>query len=97
MPLRLRRQRPLGVDCREPAEHAICRIEGAVLMPMAEIRTVWRNWPWRDKPIVVHCHHGMRSLRVVRFLRRTGIRLRPEHEGGIEAWSVEVDPSVPRY
>lgn len=90
--------RPFVLDCREPDEHAICRIEGATLMPMAEIpERLAELEPWRDKPIVVHCHHGVRSLRVVRFLREKGFAQAQSMKGGIDAWSVEVDPAVPRY
>jgi rhodanese-related sulfurtransferase len=52
---------------------------------------------WRDKPIVVHCHHGVRSLRVAKFLREKGFAHAQSMKGGIDAWSVEVDPAVPRY
>lgn len=86
------------LDCREPDEYAICRIEGAVLIPMAEIpERLAELEPWRDKPIVVHCHHGVRSLRVVRFLREKGFAQAQSMKGGIDAWSVDVDPAVPRY
>jgi rhodanese-related sulfurtransferase len=53
--------------------------------------------PWRDRRIVVTCHLGGRSLRAAQALQRAGF-LRVENlAGGIEAWSLTVDPSVPRY
>ena len=52
---------------------------------------------WKDKPLVVHCHHGMRSMRVANFLRANGFPQAQSMAGGIEAWSVEIDDSVPRY
>ena len=59
---------PLLLDCREPEEHAIAKIAGAVLIPMQEIpQRLAELEPWRDRPIVVHCHHGVRSLRVTKF------------------------------
>lgn len=94
----MREPRLCLLDCREPEEHAIARIEGAVLIPMAEIPARLAELePWRDEPLVVHCHHGVRSLRVVRFLRDKGFSQAQSMQGGIDAWSTEVDPSVPRY
>jgi rhodanese-related sulfurtransferase len=88
----------LLLDCREPDEHATARIEGAKLIPMREIpERLAELEPWRNKPIVVHCHHGMRSLRVAQFLRDSGFSRAQSMRGGIEAWSLEVDPGVPRY
>jgi rhodanese-related sulfurtransferase len=90
--------RPLLLDCRTAEEHAIAKIEGAVLIPMQEIaERLSELEPWREKPIVVHCHHGVRSLRVTHFLREKGFSQAQSMKGGIDAWSVEVDPSVPRY
>jgi rhodanese-related sulfurtransferase len=88
----------LLLDCREPDEHATARIEGARLIPMRDIpERLAELEPWRSKPIVVHCHHGMRSLRVAQFLRDNGFDRAQSMRGGIEAWSLEVDPGVPRY
>jgi rhodanese-related sulfurtransferase len=89
---------PLLLDCRTAEEYAIAKIEGAVLIPMQEIaERLSELEPWRDKPIIVHCHHGVRSLRVTHFLRDKGFPQAQSMKGGIDAWSVEVDPSVPRY
>jgi rhodanese-related sulfurtransferase len=86
------------LDCREPEEFAIARIDGARLIPMGEIPLRLAELePWRDKPIIVHCYHGVRSLRVARFLREKGFSQACSMRGGIEAWSVEIDPAVPRY
>jgi rhodanese-related sulfurtransferase len=88
----------LLIDCRTAEEHAIARINGSVLIPMQEIaERLAELEPWRDKPIIVHCHHGVRSLRVTHWLREKGFPLAQSMTGGIEAWSLEVDPSVPRY
>ena len=89
---------PFVLDCRTAEEHAIAKIEGAVLIPMQEIaERLSELEPWRDSPIIVHCHHGVRSLRVTHFLRDKGFSQAQSMKGGIDAWSVEVDPSVPRY
>ena len=88
----------LLLDCRTPEEFAIAKIDGAVLIPMQEIaERLAELEPWRDKPIIVHCHHGVRSLRVTHWLREKGFSFAQSMTGGIEAWSLEVDPAVPRY
>jgi rhodanese-related sulfurtransferase len=88
----------LLLDCREPDEHAITRIEGAVLIPMQTIpERLAELEPRRGDRIVVHCHHGVRSLRVARFLRARGFMAAQSMRGGIEAWSLEIDPATPRY
>jgi rhodanese-related sulfurtransferase len=88
----------LLLDCREPDEHAIARIGGAVLIPMQTIpERLAELEPHRTSRIVVHCHHGVRSLRVTRFLRERGFTSAQSMAGGIEAWSREIDPDVPRY
>jgi rhodanese-related sulfurtransferase len=90
--------RPLVLDCRTAEEYAIAKIEGSVLIPMQELaERLSELEPWRDSPIIVHCHHGVRSLRVTHFLREKGFSQAQSMKGGIDAWSVEVDPSVPRY
>jgi rhodanese-related sulfurtransferase len=88
----------LFLDCREPDEHAIARIEGAMLIPMQTIPERLADLePHRGSRIVVHCHHGVRSLRVARFLRERGFAHAQSMAGGIEAWSLEIDPATPRY
>lgn len=88
----------LLLDCREPDEHAIARIEGARLMPMQTVpERLAELEPYRASRIVVHCHHGVRSLRVARFLRDQGFARAQSMAGGIEAWSLEVDAATPRY
>lgn len=88
----------LLLDCREPDEHAIARIDGAVLIPMQTIpERLAELEPHRAGRIVVHCHHGVRSLRVARYLRERGFPQVQSMTGGIEAWALEVDPATPRY
>jgi len=83
------------IDVREPWEHSTARIEGSTLIPMRQVQERVSEIP-TDKPVVVHCHHGGRSLQVVRWLRQNGIEAH-NMTGGIDRWSVEVDPNVPRY
>lgn len=88
----------LLLDCREPDENALAKIDGAVLIPMQQIpERLAEIEAWRDRRIVVHCHHGGRSLRVTRFLRGNGFEMAQNMAGGIDAWTLEIDPSVPRY
>jgi rhodanese-related sulfurtransferase len=87
------------IDVRELKEHATSRIEGAELIPM---NTVPARLPYLDgladeKLLIVYCHHGMRSLNVVSWLRKQGVENCQSMAGGIEQWSAEVDPTVPRY
>lgn len=86
----------LVVDVREPWEHDVGSIEGAQLMPMQSVPAGHGSLP-RDRTIVVYCHHGMRSAMVADYLRAAGFSRVLNLEGGIDRWSVEVDPSVPRY
>lgn len=86
---------PLVVDVREPHEHAYSRIDGARLIPLATLHHAIGTLP-RDSEIVVYCHHGIRSAHAVDMLRRAGFPAR-NLSGGIDRWSVEVDPSVRRY
>ena len=84
------------IDVREPAEFAIARIEGAELIPMRTIPGAVARLGSGDERLIVFCHHGVRSLNAVHWLRGQGIEA-VSMAGGIDAWSVEVDPSVPRY
>ena len=85
------------VDVREPEEHAICRIDGAELIPMRTVPAHLQDLDGEEAPIIVFCHHGVRSLSVVDWLRRQGVENCQSMAGGIDLWSREVDPAVPRY
>ncbi len=88
----------LLVDCREPDEYALVRIDGAVLIPMQEIPQRMAEFaPHRDGRIVVHCHHGGRSLRAANWLRQNGFPQAQSMAGGIDAWAAEIEPALPRY
>ena len=88
----------LLIDCREREEYAIAKIGAAKLIPMSEIADRLRELePHQQRPIAVHCHHGGRSLRVVRWLREQGYSQVQNMTGGIDAWSQQIDPTVPRY
>jgi len=87
---------PLLIDVREPSEYDYCRIEGAQLKPMGDLMT-WINELDKEAAIVCQCHTGVRSLQVARYLQRLGFKKVFNLRGGIDAWSVQVDPNVPRY
>jgi len=84
------------VDVREPFEHELARIAGAELIPMRQIPENMSELP-TDKHLLIHCHHGGRSLRVTQYLRAQGFPAVSNIEGGIQAWSQRIDPTVPTY
>jgi adenylyltransferase/sulfurtransferase len=86
----------LLVDCREPWEYEVCRIAGAQLIPMGSVATHLQQLEAAED-VVVYCHHGRRSLDVVAWLQQQGVEGARSMAGGIERWSREIDPSVPRY
>ncbi len=88
----------LLLDCREPNEHATAKIEGSSLIPMQQIPDRLEELKsHQDSRIVVHCHHGGRSLRVTQWLQSQGFTQVQNMTGGIDAWSQQIDPAVPRY
>jgi len=95
---RARGEELLLIDVREPSEHARARIEGAKLMPLGQLETRLGELDgWRAKRVVIHCHHGGRSARACSLLRQHGFERVENLAGGIDAWSLTVDPGVPRY
>jgi sulfur-carrier protein adenylyltransferase/sulfurtransferase len=88
----------LLLDVREPAEIEKAAIEGSLRIPLADLPARLPELEaWRERPVVVHCHRGGRSARAARLLEERGFRDVANLAGGIEAWSLTVDPSVPRY
>jgi rhodanese-related sulfurtransferase len=85
------------IDVREPDEYLVSRIEGATLIPMRQISQQFERLEETTAPLIVFCHHGVRSLNVVQWMREQGISDCQSMAGGIDAWSREVDPKVPRY
>jgi adenylyltransferase/sulfurtransferase len=84
------------IDVREPFEFEIARIDGAKLIPLGEIPE-HANELDREQTLIVHCHSGRRSAQAVRLLKQHGFTNVYNLEGGIDAWSDFVDPSVPKY
>jgi adenylyltransferase/sulfurtransferase len=88
----------LLLDCRQPEEYATASIAGAVLIPMSELpQRLGELDAQRASRVVVHCHHGGRSLRVAHWLREQGFPQAQSMAGGIDEWAREIDPEVPRY
>jgi rhodanese-related sulfurtransferase len=87
------------VDVREPAEFAIAKISDAELIPMGSVPGQLQRLEAAadDAMVVVFCHHGVRSLQVVNWLRQQGVENCQSMSGGIDLWSLNVDPQVPRY
>ena len=85
------------LDVREPHEYQLCRIDGATLIPMREISQQFDRLEDSAATLIVFCHHGVRSLTVVNWLREQGLEECQSLAGGIDAWSRLVDPAVPRY
>jgi adenylyltransferase/sulfurtransferase len=84
------------LDVREPHEQAICRIEGATLIPLGELENRLGELP-RHKRILVHCKSGGRSARAVSRLRELGFSDVWNVSGGIIAWAREIDPKMSEY
>ena len=88
----------LLLDCRNPDEYQTARIDKSMLIPMNDLPgRVQELEEYREKHIVVHCHHGGRSLMVTEWLRGQGFANVQNMTGGIDAWSQVVDQEVPRY
>ncbi len=89
------------LDVREPWEFETARIEHSVNIPMstlvARIDEVRALQSTPDTPMVVICHHGMRSMQCARYLAGQGVERVINLTGGIDAWSTQIDPSVPAY
>lgn len=88
----------LLLDVRQPDEFETAKIDGSKLIPMGELRDRLSELDGnRDSRIIVHCHHGGRSMRVTEALRSAGFEKVQNMAGGIDAWSLEIDDTVPRY
>lgn len=84
------------VDVREDWEWSISRIQGAMSIPLRQIPDRVADIP-TDRPVIVVCQHGMRSAQASAWLQTKGFENVSNLEGGIDAWSREIDPSVARY
>jgi len=89
---------PRLLDVRELGENEFVRLPDSLLIPLGELGGRWEELEaWKAEEFVVYCHHGIRSARAVGFLRSLGFSKALNLAGGIERWSMEVDPALPRY
>jgi adenylyltransferase/sulfurtransferase len=85
------------IDVREQTEYGTAKIEGSELKPLGQIANWANELADKGEEIVLHCHHGMRSDRACQYLAAQGFTDVKNLIGGIDEWSLKVDPSVPRY
>ncbi len=87
------------IDVREPHEFQLSRIEGAELIPMRAVPAELSRLDGQaeESTLIVFCHHGVRSMNVVNWLRGQGVAACQSMAGGIDRWSLQIDPKVPRY
>ncbi len=87
------------LDCRTPREQQVASIEGAELVPLQQLGEHLPELQRRHagRKLVIHCHHGGRSLQMASILRQHGFPDATSMAGGIDVWSMDIDPTVPRY
>jgi rhodanese-related sulfurtransferase len=87
---------PILIDVREPDEYAYAHIDGAAHKPLGDIFS-WADELDKGKEYVLLCHSGSRSMQATMLLQQMGFTNVSNVIGGIDAWSVHVDPRMPRY
>lgn len=87
---------PVLVDVREPWEWQLAHIEGSVHLPMNLIPLRMNELP-DDRPLVIICHHGVRSYQVALYLQQAGFDQLASLKGGVEAWASDIDPAMAHY
>lgn len=85
------------VDVREEEEYETAKIDGSVLIPLPQFAQKALLELKPDEEIVIHCHHGGRSQQACEFLKANGFQKLFNLAGGIDAWSLKIDSTVPRY
>ncbi|MGB0582215.1 MAG: rhodanese-like domain-containing protein [Limisphaerales bacterium] len=89
---------PRLLDVRQPEEFAIAALPEAKLIPLGQIpERAAELDDWKSEDVVVYCHHGIRSAHAIGWLRTQGFEKLTNLSGGIDAWSTQVDPDLPRY
>lgn len=89
---------PRLLDVREPEEHGLVALPGSRLIPLGQLAERAEELDdWRNEDIVVYCHHGIRSQHGIAILRHAGFQRLLNLRGGIDRWSLEIDPALPRY
>lgn len=85
------------LDIRKPAERKAAVLEDDLFVPLGELPGHVEELREQERPLVVYCHHGLRSLRATKYLRDEGLEEVFSLAGGIDAWSNKIDPDVPTY
>lgn len=89
---------PRLLDVRQPEEHDLVSLPGSTLIPLGELfQRAEEIGSWKGEDVVVYCHHGIRSLNAIGQLSHLGFKNLHNLSGGIDRWSLTVDPSAPRY
>jgi rhodanese-related sulfurtransferase len=89
---------PRLLDVRQPDEHAFASLPNSTLIPLGELLARAEEIEsWKNEEVVVYCHHGIRSANAVAQLRALGFTKLHNLSGGIDRWTSEVNPSLPRY
>lgn len=87
---------PVLLDVREQAEWDTVHLPQGRLVTQQLLEDILEDWE-RDTPIVCYCHHGIRSVNAALYLAQQGFTNVASMKGGIDAWSLEIDPALPRY
>jgi rhodanese-related sulfurtransferase len=90
------RPSPFLLDVRESWEYSHCHIGGSHSIPMGSVPARMGEVP-KDRDVVVICHHGGRSQQIAFYLEQAGFERVFNLQGGVNAWALQVDPSMPRY
>lgn len=86
------------LDCREQDEYDLVHIAGSMLIPMSQLMArAGELEPYKQAEVIVHCHHGGRSLQVTQWLRQQGYAKVQSMKGGIDRWATEIEPGMARY
>ena len=86
------------LDVRQPWEHELARLPASLLIPLPELEERWTEvHPAPGVLTVAYCHHGVRSLGAAAFLEANEVGPVASLAGGIDAWSQQIDPGIPRY
>ena len=89
---------PRLLDVRQPEEHAFVALPHSTLIPLGElIERMEELEDWHANEVVVYCHHGIRSAQAVAQLRAAGFADVHNLAGGIDRWTNDIDPTLPRY
>ena len=84
------------IDVREKDEYDLCSIQGATLIPLSQFEERFEEI-LADKEVIIHCHHGGRSMRACEYLLSQGYAELTNVAGGIDQWALKIDPAIKRY